>query len=400
LEIPFADAESKGGHRQGRLVKSPCRKWHSLRMLYTREVVTENQGATLRPATTNDRAFVEQVYFQTQRWIIERLFGWRGGEIERAKLADFYDQTNSSIIVLDGADVGWVTLVRGKDGLELEGIYLAAEHQRRGVGTNLIRRFIAEADRAGVAIKLSTAKINPAQELYKRLGFVDVRADQFKVYMEKSPRKTLVIHKPSHELVPSFVRMRDAHTSIGENEWIYRGEEIAHSDPHAYVDLMTDRAYGRNIPKGWVRTDEFWIVESGEVVGMLSVRPELNDWLRTIGGHIGYAIHPQHRRRGLATFALKNGLQILGYLGVDEALVTCRPDNVASIRVIEKCGGCRIEDASILDRPELNGRRRYLVPTRQPLVRTSEPAVIKKGYQFVGHSGVEPETSCLRQHAP
>jgi predicted acetyltransferase len=169
----------------------------------------------------------------------------------------------------------------------------------------------------------------------------------------------LDVQRPSHEMVESFVRMRDAHMAIGENEWTHRGAEIAHTDPNAFVDLMNDRAAGRRIAKGFVRADEFWIVEGGEVVGTLGVRHELTERLRQMGGHIGYSTHPDHRGRGIATFALRHGLEVLAGLGVTEALVTCDENNAASARVIEKCGGQRIGDAHFTDKPDLK-RRRYI----------------------------------------
>ncbi len=174
--------------------------------------------------------------------------------------------------------------------------------------------------------------------------------------------QALEIQHPSHELVPSFIRMRDAHMAAGENEWTYRDEEIAQVEPPAYVDLMGERARGRNVAEGFVRADEFWIVEAGEVVGSLGVRHELNERLRLISGHIGYSTHPAYRSRSIATFALKKRLEVLAGLGVAEALVTCSPENLASIRVIEKCGGRRITDTVFPERPDL-ARRRYLLPT-------------------------------------
>jgi predicted acetyltransferase len=150
--------------------------------------------------------------------------------------------------------------------------------------------------------------------------------------------------------------------AVGENQWSYRNEEVALTDPHAYVDLMNERAAGRNLPDGWVRADEFWIVENDEVVGSLNVRHELNERLLQMGGHIGYSTHPSHRGRGIATFALKNGLAILANLGIAEALVTCAAENTASIRVIEKFHALRIEDCEFPGRPDLT-RRRYLLPT-------------------------------------
>ena len=178
---------------------------------------------------------------------------------------------------------------------------------------------------------------------------------------EAKTRGEFSIQRPSHDLVPSFVRMRDAFVAAGEDEWQCRGEEIAHTDPHAYVDLMNERSKGRDIAEGFVRADEFWVLENGAVVGALGVRHVLNDALKKLGGHIGYATHPAHRGRGVATFALNRGLSVLKHLGVEEALITCQAENAASVRVIEKCGGQRIEDSQFPGRPDLT-RRRYVVP--------------------------------------
>jgi predicted acetyltransferase len=171
----------------------------------------------------------------------------------------------------------------------------------------------------------------------------------------------LSIVRPSHELVPSFVRMRDAFVAAGEDEWTFRGEEIAHVDPVAYVDLMNERSRGRDVAEDFVRADTFWILDDVEVVGMLDVRHVLTDALKKIGGHIGYATHPGRRGCGVATFALDRGLSVLKHLGVEEALITCQAENLASIRVVEKCGGQRIEDAEFPGRPEM-ARRRYIIP--------------------------------------
>ncbi len=88
-----------------------------------------------------------------------------------------------------------------------------------------------------------------------------------------------------------------------------------------------------------VRSDQLVAVVDGEIVGRVSVRFELNDYLLEHGGHVGYGVAPAHRARGYATEILRQALVILRADGVERVLVTCDDDNVASARVIEKNGG-------------------------------------------------------------
>jgi GNAT superfamily N-acetyltransferase len=104
----------------------------------------------LRPAGEQDRPFVESVYLETQRWIIERFFGWRGDDFEHATFRDkFYRERDSSIIVADGSPVGWIAVERNGKTIHLDGIYLMTQAQRKGIGTTLLRRLLAEAREAG-----------------------------------------------------------------------------------------------------------------------------------------------------------------------------------------------------------------------------------------------------------
>lgn len=94
------------------------------------------------------------------------------------------------------------------------------------------------------------------------------------------------------------------------------------------------------------------------IVGRVSVRHELNDFLLEVGGHVGYGVLRQWRGRGIATALLRWGLQYLRDLQVERALVTCDDDNIASARTIERCGGV-LED--VREVPGGAAKRRYWI---------------------------------------
>ena len=107
----------------------------------------------------------------------------------------------------------------------------------------------------------------------------------------------------------------------------------------AYVARTLQWPAGLGLSDGQVPSSFLVGDVDGVVVGRISIRHRLNDWLAELGGHIGYAVRPAYRRRGYATSLLRGGLSLSRGLGLDRVLLTCDDSNVGSATVIENCGG-------------------------------------------------------------
>lgn len=130
-------------------------------------------------------------------------------------------------------------------------------------------------------------------------------------------------------------------------------------DWSSYVRRTESLRAGEDLPDGLVPST-FLVAEVDEhIVGRVSVRHALTPSLERWGGHIGYAVRPAFRCYGYATEMLARSLLVAAATGLRKVLLTCDVDNVASARVIEKCGGSfeRLEPAQ----GEEAAKRRYWI---------------------------------------
>lgn len=140
----------------------------------------------LRPASPEDFAFARALYFETMRWIIERLFGWDQAREEK-NFACFFTLEEVSIITADGRDAGWIQERPSPDEIFLCSLYIAPAMQRQGIGSEVLQGLIRRAGRQSKTVALAVVKMNPAVHFYKRHGFLIAHEDQYKFYMQLDP---------------------------------------------------------------------------------------------------------------------------------------------------------------------------------------------------------------------
>ena len=125
-----------------------------------------------------------------------------------------------------------------------------------------------------------------------------------------------------------------------------------------YLAQLERQRCGIDLPLALVPATFLVAEVDRELVGRSSIRHELNDFLRREGGHIGYGVLAEHRRRGYATEMLRQSLVVARAVGVVRVLVTCDHDNVGSATVIERCGGVL---HSVIDCEDGIAKRHYWI---------------------------------------
>lgn len=82
-------------------------------------------------------------------------------------------------------------------------------------------------------------------------------------------------------------------------------------------------------------------------VGAVNIRHYLNDRLLKDGGHIGDGIRPSERNKGYGTEMVRLALIECKKLGIDNVLMVCDYDNIASKKTIINNGGIRENNPNI-----------------------------------------------------
>lgn len=164
-----------------------------------------------------------------------------------------------------------------------------------------------------------------------------------------------MIHLPEPPtLVPPTASVRTSYLVGEQADMLHRGSSTAwlagaSQDFDGFVAERTGVSVRWGVP-----SEILWFVSGEFYLGSLVIRHRLI--ADQGGGHIGYHVVRPWQGQGHATTMLRQALEKAAGLGISPALLTVAPGNVASHRVVQKCGG---------EPDGLNGEGevRYWVPT-------------------------------------
>jgi ribosomal protein S18 acetylase RimI-like enzyme len=151
------------------------------------------QGFVLRPEAESD-IFLRQLYISTcweelaivLDWTDERKVQFLECQFafQRHHYRTYCPDTAWCILEYDGAGAGRIYVDRQPTRIEVLVISLLPEWRGRGIGTALMQAVCAEARNLGKAVRIAVEKFNPAQRLYRRLGFHEISEEDVYWFME------------------------------------------------------------------------------------------------------------------------------------------------------------------------------------------------------------------------
>jgi ribosomal protein S18 acetylase RimI-like enzyme len=157
-----------------------------------------DRGFALRPETEADVPFLRRLYISTRWEELAVLADWTDAQkiafldsqfdAQRSDYLVRYANAAFDILEARGVPAGRLYLDRQTDTLLIVDIALLPQWCGRGIGTALLEAMFAEARLAGKGVTISVEKFNPAQRLYRRLGFREYAESDVYWFMHWSPQ--------------------------------------------------------------------------------------------------------------------------------------------------------------------------------------------------------------------
>ena len=123
-----------------------------------------------RQACKSDYQWLYELKVAAMGGYIKQIFGWNAA-VQKEFFDSDFRPNDITVITFDGLDAGMFELVKNTEGYFLKRIEILPSFQSKGVGSSIIREVLSRAAFKRENVYLMVFKINPAQKLYKRLGF-------------------------------------------------------------------------------------------------------------------------------------------------------------------------------------------------------------------------------------
>lgn len=257
--------------------------------------------------------------------------------------------------------------------IELGAIYLLASEKNKGIGFSLLSAgFNKMKDLGYQKAYCWVLENNPTIKFYERTGAkfsgqtkqdeiggknfnelayewesLELRSKKIQDWSDF--RLVMPVSEAKHSFLEGLKGIPEKSEKLA---WIYLGDSAdinipEQNFPDYAMKLLERQAYPS---EGFVCDTVYWAFFKDKMIGRISIRHELNDFLKQVGGHIGYIVHPNWRNKGVASWMLSEILKTDRAKSIGRLLLTCDEDNIASERTILKNGGIFTERIALGNR--------------------------------------------------
>ena len=145
------------------------------------------EGWRFAPPSEGDFEPLLALRIEVMREHLERVFRYDPARARRV-FRESFDEPGMRLILLGDERVGCVGFRIGTSEIKLDSFYLAKRLHNSGLGTEVLKVLLAEADALGLPVRLEVLHGSPAARFYLRHGFVKIGEDDIEAEYERAVR--------------------------------------------------------------------------------------------------------------------------------------------------------------------------------------------------------------------
>lgn len=144
---------------------------------------------TFSPTTPSDVDLLVTIRITAMRESLERVGRFDPKRARQRFLASF-NPAFYRFIEADGVRAGFVLVRPQENHLYLDHLYIAPEHQGKGIGAAVLREIFADADSQRMPIRLGALRGSESNRFYQRHGFEQTNEAEWDIYYMRQPSTT------------------------------------------------------------------------------------------------------------------------------------------------------------------------------------------------------------------